>query len=117
MKLGAIVLEGKQAPDFSVIYIIKSEEGELLYIGQSYGVEDRLAQHLGYADPPSTGYFDEFARASIPACWNWDVDFIALPNDLLNSGNEPLVKYWIRNKEATLIRELCPKYNIHYRYK
>ena len=114
MKLGTIVLEGKQAPDKAVIYIIKNG-GEILYIGKSYQTENRLAQHLGYSNPPSTGYFDEFARAAIPGCWEWDVDFIEISNDILDSGNEALVNYWIRNKEAALIREFCPKYNIQYR--
>jgi len=45
MKLGAIVLEGKHAPDKAVIYIIKNEV-EMLYIGKSNRIENRLAQHL-----------------------------------------------------------------------
>jgi predicted GIY-YIG superfamily endonuclease len=65
MKLGEIILEGKNAPDWSVIYIIKCDD-EILYIGKSKWVENRLAQHLGYSGPPSSGYFDEAARAAIP---------------------------------------------------
>jgi len=113
VKLGKIVLEGKNAPDRAVIYIIRNGS-EVLYIGKSYDAGNRLAQHLGYADPPSGGYFDENARAAIPDCWNWDVEFVELPQDILDSGNQALVDYWIRNKEASLIREMHPKYNIHY---
>ncbi|MFZ5909369.1 MAG: hypothetical protein ACOYYU_05080 [Chloroflexota bacterium] len=116
MKLGEIVLEGKNAPERAVIYIIKNGS-EILYIGKSYGVENRLAQHLGFADPPSGGYFDEVARAAIPDCWDWEVEFVELPQDVLDSGNLARVNYWITNKEAALIREKHPKYNIHYNVK
>ena len=116
MKLGAIVLEGQRAPDKAVIYIIKNRE-EILYIGKSNQVENRLAQHLGYDNPPSTGYFDEFARAAIPSCWEWDVDFVEIPNDILDSGSQARVNYWIKDKEAMLIREFCPKYNLLNRFK
>lgn len=97
MKFGEIVLEGKNGPERAVIYIIK-DGNKVLYIGKSYDVGNRIAQHLGYADPPSGGYFDEVARASIPQCWGWNVEFVELPEEILDTGNQSLVDYWIRNK-------------------
>jgi hypothetical protein len=115
MKLGEIIIAGRNAPFGAVIYIIK-DGNEILYIGKSNWVSNRLAQHLGYSDPPSGGYFDEAARAAIPQCWEWDVEFILLPEEILNSGNEAKVSLWISNTEASLIRSLRPKYNIHYNF-
>jgi hypothetical protein len=115
MKLGEIVLEGKNAPFRAVIYIVKNGE-EILYIGKSYGVANRLAQHLGYSDPPSGGYFDEAARAAIPQCWDWNVEFVEIPENLLNSGNQAKINLWISNTEVSLIRLHHPKYNIQFNY-
>jgi len=107
MKLGEIVLNGKKGPNWAVIYIIR-DGSEILYVGKSKNVEWRLAQHLGYADPPSGGKFDEAARKAIPLCWDWEVDFVELPE------NTRVPDYWIQEMEAKLIRTLQPKYNVHY---
>jgi hypothetical protein len=45
MKLGETLVEGKHAPEEAVIYVIKNDD-EVLYIGKSWDVEDRLAQHF-----------------------------------------------------------------------
>jgi hypothetical protein len=113
MKLGDIVLDGENSPDSAVIYIVRDQH-EILYVGRSWNVELRLAQHLGYANPPSSGAFSEAARDAIPECWDWDVEFIELPQDFLDSGNKNGANYWIKEKEALLIKTLHPKYNTHY---
>jgi predicted GIY-YIG superfamily endonuclease len=115
MKLGEIIIAGRNAPLGSVIYIIK-DGNEILYVGKSQWVENRLIQHLGYGYPPSYGYFDEFARAAIPQCWEWEVDFVVIPVEILNLGSEARVKHWISNMEISLIRSLRPKYNIQHNY-
>jgi len=112
MKLREIVLENKNAPDWAVIYIIKDGDS-LLYIGRSDKVGLRIAQHLGSADPPSGGAFSEYARESIPACWDWDVEFVVVPENILQQGHS--IDYWIKQTEAQLIRELQPKFNSHYK--
>ena len=112
MKLGEIVLEDKNGPDWAVIYIIRDGD-ELLYIGKSTNVSLRIFQHLGYANPPSGGTFSEYARKSISACWDWDVEYVCVPEDILNQAYR--IDYWIKQTEAQLIHDLQPRFNNHYK--
>jgi site-specific recombinase XerD len=113
VKLGDIVLKGKSAPNYAVIYIVRDRE-DYLYIGKSKNVEIRLAQHLGYENSPSIGHFDEIARAAIPQCWDWEVDFVEIPDEIISTGNQWIVDHWISNEEIRLIREYHPKFNLQF---
>jgi hypothetical protein len=44
------------------------------------------------------GYFDEVARAAIPQCWDWEVGFIELPDDIFDSGNQASANYRVLRK-------------------
>jgi len=112
MKLGEIVLEDKNGPDWAVIYIIRDGD-DLLYIGRSDNVELRISRHLGYADPPTGGAFSEYARKSVPACWDWDVEFVCVPEDILQQAHR--IDYWIKQTEAQLVHDLQPRFNSHYK--
>jgi hypothetical protein len=105
MKVREIVIEGKPAPELAVIYIIK-KDGEIIYIGKSFRIEDRIFDHFMFQNlsgGPSD--FAEYAKKNIPSSLEWDVEFVELP--------EPM-KYpekWARDKEYELIRIHKPEYN------
>lgn len=105
MKIREIVIEGKLAPELAVIYII-SRDGEILYIGKSFRIEDRVFEHFMHQNMscgPSD--FSEYAKKNSPASLEWDVEFVEYPKGM---------KYperWARDREYELIGSHKPKFN------
>ncbi len=105
MKIKEIVIEGKAAPEFAVIYIIK-KDGDIIYIGKSFRVENRIFDHfVNRGMVGSFSDFGEYARDNMPLSLDWEVDFIEHPKE---------IKYperWAREKEIELINIHSPKFN------
>lgn len=109
MKIREIVVEGKLAPEFAVIYIIR-QDGEVIYIGKSFRIEDRIFEHfMDYNMSPGASNFMEYAKNNAPDSLDWDVEFIEYPKEM---------KYperWARDKEFELIGIHKPKFNVYGR--
>lgn len=105
MKIREIVLEGKPAPGLAVIYII-SRLGEVLYIGKSFRIEDRIFGHFMHQNMAvGASDFSEYAKKNMPASLEWEVEFVEHPQTM---------KYpekWARDKEYELIKIHKPFYN------
>jgi excinuclease ABC subunit C len=81
----------KDLPDSCGVYIMKSETGEVLYIGKAVSIKKRVQSHFRSVDP-KTSLFTSKVR---------DIDYVHCDTE-----EQALLL------EATLIRENKPKYNV-----
>lgn len=108
MLLGDLIFRDVEPPEWAVIYIIYKDD-EAIYVGTSWECHLRFKWHyFGYVkNDPDIDVAREIV-SNVPYSFDWRVEFVELPEDCMAAD------YWIRNKEAELVRELRPKLNIHY---
>jgi hypothetical protein len=107
MKIREIAIEEKAAPELAVIYIIK-DGSEVLYIGKSFEIENRIFHHFFYQNMAGgASDFGEYAKKNIPSSLDWEVEFIEFPE------NMKYPEKWARDKELELIGIHKPRFNTH----
>lgn len=64
--------------------------------------------------PLSRWIFSEAACVDIPHRWNLQVDIVEVVEEMINTGNQAKVNYWITNEETCLIQMHSSEFNVQF---
>ena len=88
-----IKLHNKEFPvPMEIVYIIKDETGEVIYIGESVNGPRRLAEHFGY-DKSKAFHKGQFKKEYCKEFWTYDVIETFTKEERLIKGIELEFKY------------------------